>query len=261
MARDRHIAFLVIATQEHVLAELRRVGVSVELQQNPAALLCFDENHARILKSGLYGDERPIECSAAIFERPHGALDHVCSFGKRALWPSQQRTRRPPLYNRDDRYCEGLSFWAAKQIHKFAKKQDMAFVTEEQRVRARVKMREFWSQFVIKKVVPPREARRLLAQEQPTLEGTRIAHDTAPARHDGRGKTQEVALELFGLDRVDATTPVKGIAKHKGSKKKAAHTSPPASITTPDTERTPLVLPGDAPGYVPSTTGGWDGNA
>lgn len=68
-------------------------------------------------------------------------------------------------------------------------------------------------------------------------------------------------MELFGLDRVDATTPAKGIAKHKGSKKKAAHTSPPASITTPDTERTPLVLPGAAPGYVPSTTGGWDGNA
>lgn len=168
------------------------------------------------------------------------------------------------LYNRDDRYCEGLSFWAAKQIHKFAKQQDMAFVTEEQRVRARVKMREFWSQFVIKKVVPARDARRLLAQEQPTLEGTRVAHDTAESRHDGFGKTEEVSVELFGLDRIDAGTPVTGVAKGKKKRSKLAKDKPPADAvdgSTPSTKSMTLMLPGTAPGYVPSTTGGWGSNS
>jgi putative transposase len=163
------------------------------------------------------------------------------------------------LFNRDDRYSEGLSFWAAALIFKFAKEQDMAFVTDEQRVRAQVRMREFWSQFMVEKTISPREARRLLAQDQPTLEGTRIAHETAESRHDGRGKSKEVAVGLFGLDRVDADKPVKG--RQKGSRRPTKSTRNPKVDTAPAlTDHHALVLPDDAPGYVPSTTEGWGGN-
>lgn len=168
------------------------------------------------------------------------------------------------LYNRDERYSEGLSFWAAAQIDKFAKDQDMAFVTEEQRIRAQVRMREFWSQFIVKKTVSPREARRLLAQEQPTLEGTRIAHETAESRHDGRGKVNEVPVDMFGMDRVDADTPVKGRNKNrrKPSKKTIqAAQQPPVADDQGGLGGGSLVLPGASPGgYVPSTSGAWSGN-
>lgn len=141
----------------------------------------------------------------------------------------------------------------------------MAFVTEEQRIRAQVRMREFWSQFVVKKMVSPREAKRLLAQERPTLEGKRVAHETAESRHDGRGKVNEVPVDMFGMDRVDADTPVKGRNKTRRKTSKKVPQAPqrqPAADDQVGLNGESLVLPGVSPGgYVPSTSGAWSGNS
>jgi putative transposase len=108
------------------------------------------------------------------------------------------------LYNVDERFSEGMSFWHAEQVYKFAKDQDLAYRSDDEKWAARNRLREEWE-----KLIPARprrngaDARRALAQEAPRLETGLIEEVFAKPRLDGSGEATGIANSLPAFDRLD----------------------------------------------------------
>jgi hypothetical protein len=175
------------------------------------------------------------------------------------------------MFNRDETYCEGLSFWAADQIYRFARAQDMEFKTDEQRTLARLRLQK-----TIEKLIPKKpfkassDARRLLALEVPTLEG-KITHAQAEASVDGRKPaeqvpSQDVQIDVFGRGRVDGDAPIPGVVKNlrkqkqtRAATKRAREVDGVQEVASGPKTEDLFILPSKAsrPGFTPLKGDGW----
>lgn len=130
------------------------------------------------------------------------------------------------LYNRDERFSEGMSFWHAEQVYKFARERDLAFRTDDQRWKARDRLRQEWEKLAPAK--PRRigaDARRALAQEQATLGKGKVEVVAAEPTTDGWDGSNGIENSIPAFDRLDDEARV--VAPRKGGKaasKKAAQT-------------------------------------
>lgn len=169
------------------------------------------------------------------------------------------------LFNRDAQYSQGLSFWAADQIFKFARAKDMEFVSDEQRLHARIQLQKTWAKVIPEKPLKTsKEARRGLAQEVPTIEGQKVMHAKAPSRIDGLAKVSEIQTDLFGHDRLDAADIPKGAlknpAKQAETRKRNQKAKTQAAREDADfpIKRTTLKLPSMTTQFIPGNDPGWD---
>lgn len=175
------------------------------------------------------------------------------------------------LFNRDETYCEGLSFWAADQIYRFARAQDMEFKTDEQRTLARLRLQKTIEKLIPKKPLKASsEARRLLAQEVPTLEG-KIVHAKASASVDGQKPaeqvpSQDIQIDVFGRGRIDGDAPIPGVVKNlkkqkqtRAATKKARENEPSEETASGPKAQEMFILPRKTsrPGFTPLKGDGW----
>jgi putative transposase len=132
------------------------------------------------------------------------------------VW-NEATKRYVSLPNRDRKFSANLSFWAAKQIFEYGKKQDLEFTSDEQRWLARNELRKAYESLMPKKRLgETRVARRMLALEKPTLEDKLVVHTTAPGHVDGRGKAADIQLDILAQTRIDGARKPKGVRKNPG---------------------------------------------
>lgn len=126
------------------------------------------------------------------------------------------------LFNRDEKYSNGLSFWAADRVRAFARQLDLAFTSDEQRWHARNMLRQHYEAFMpAQRVGTTREARRFVAQEQAALSGDTVVHTSAPATYAGNAEATNIPQDLAHQTRLDGDRVPDGVTRNP---KKAAKT-------------------------------------
>ncbi len=141
---------------------------------------------------------------------------------------AQPKARYVSLPNWDTAYASqpGLGFWHHEQVQKWAKAQNMAFKTDEQRVLARDGLRAATENAAPEaKIAAMRARRRLLEGPQPVL---RADADTVDFRKTRSGimahKPFDVPVGIAAHDRADGGIPEKGArrgGRSKGGRPKA----------------------------------------
>lgn len=127
---------------------------------------------------------------------------------------AQPKARYVSLPNWDQAYASqpGLGFWHHDRVRGWAKAQNMAFKTDEERVRARDSLRAATENAAPEaKIAAMRNRRRLLEGPRPIL---RPDADTVQFKKTGSGimahKPVDIAVEAAGPERADQGLPEKG---------------------------------------------------